>query len=311
MARAASPSPAPLAAAQHQGLVLTAHGRMVRVQLDDGRTLECTLRGKRHDAVCGDRVSVLVVSDTQAVVEQILPRQSLIYRSDAYKSKQIAANVELLVLVVAVDPPWAPDLLNRGLIAAAAAGVQPLLVLNKCDLNPSAEILQRIALYQDLGYEVLRLSAQQDASPLLARVQGKKSVLVGPSGAGKSTLINHMLPEARARTGEISQALQAGKHTTTHASLYFFPGSTAATDAGWLIDAPGLQEFGLYQLRGEALERYFPEMLPLLGQCRYYNCTHEHEPACAILAAHAAGSIDDSRMQTYWRLRKDLQHVVY
>ena len=103
MARAASPSPAPLAAAQHQGLVLTAHGRMVRVQLDDGRTLECTLRGKRHDAVCGDRVSVLVVSDTQAVVEQILPRQSLIYRSDAYKSKQIAANVELLVLVVAVD----------------------------------------------------------------------------------------------------------------------------------------------------------------------------------------------------------------
>lgn len=278
------------------GLVIAAFGKRYDVELADGRQLSCVTRGKKSDLSCGDRVEIKLTSSDEGVVERMLPRSSLLYRSNAYRSKLLAANVTQVVIVLAAVPSFYEELLNRCLVAAEAAGIRALILLNKQDLPESEAALQQLQLYQALGYPVLPLSAHRDASPLRPWLEDQTSVLVGQSGMGKSTLINALLPEAKSRTQEISDVLDSGKHTTTAARLYHLDASSH------LIDSPGLQEFGLNHLSKDQLEMAFIEFRPYLGKCRFNNCRHLKEPDCAVLNAVEAGKISPIRLQSYQKL---------
>lgn len=279
------------------GRVVASFGRLYEVELESGQLLACTTRGKKKDVACGDEVALQVTNQEQAVIERILPRRSLLYRSDAYRQKLIAANVTQLLIVLAVVPSFSEELLNRSLIAAESAGIKAVIVLNKSDLPQTSVAYQQLkANYEKLGYSVVLISAKQTLAPLSPILAGQVSVLVGQSGMGKSTLINALVPDANTRTGEISQALSAGKHTTTYTRLYHLD---AEAD---LIDSPGLQEFGLHHLDVLELAEALPEFRSYLGQCKFHNCRHLKEPGCAVLAASTVGEIALTRLQLYQKL---------
>lgn len=287
-------------AARHPGLVIAAFGKRYDVLLDGGATVGCVTRGKKSELACGDRVEIQLTATEEGVVEATLPRSSLLYRSNAYRAKLLAANVSQIVIVLAAVPSFYEELLNRCLIAAEAAGIRALILLNKQDLPQSVAALQQIQPYASLGYPVLPISAKQNIAPLRAWLQDQTSVLVGQSGMGKSTLVNALAPQAQSRTQEISSALDSGKHTTTAARLYHLDATSR------LIDSPGLQEFGLNQLGAAQIEMAFIEFRPYLGRCRFNNCRHLKEPDCAILTAAANGKISPIRLQCYQKLLTEL-----
>lgn len=282
------------------GLVIAAFGKRYDVELPDGRLIGCVTRGKKSDLACGDRVEIKLTADNEGVVERLLPRSSLLYRSNDFRTKLLAANVTQVVIVLAASPSFYEELLNRCLIAAEAAGIRALIVLNKADLAETPAALERLQQYHALGYPMLPLSAKQDVAPLRPWLQGQTSVLVGQSGMGKSTLVNALLPELDIRTQEISQVLDSGKHTTTAARLYHLDAHSH------LIDSPGLQEFGLNHLGLEAMEQAFIEFRPYLGKCRFNNCRHLKEPDCAVRNAVADGKISEIRLNSYQKLYAEL-----
>jgi ribosome biogenesis GTPase len=285
------------------GTIIAAYGKRYGVELQEtpGMEVSCVTRGKKTDLACGDVVEIRLTSKNEAVIEQHQPRRSLLFRSNAYRSKLLAANVTQVVIVLATSPSFYEELLNRCLIAAEAADVKPLIVLNKCDIAENLqESQQKLSLYQQLGYQVQQLSASTDISPLLPLLHGHTSVLVGQSGMGKSTIINGLLPEAAARTQEVSTVLDSGKHTTTAAHLYHLNADSH------IIDSPGLQEFGLNHLDIEALEHAFPEFRPYLGKCRFNNCRHDKEPDCAVIAAVNAGAVSPRRLGYYQGLLNEI-----
>ncbi len=277
------------------GLITAAFGRHYEVRLDDRRLVNGIPRGKKSPFACGDRVKLGPLADSEAQILEHLPRTTLLYRSDQWKQKHIAANASQIVLVVATEPAFSTELISRALVAARDQGMRALIVLNKCDLTdllPAARA--QLAAYNALGMPVIELSARDDARPLLPWLSDQVSVLVGQSGMGKSTLVNALIPGASAATREISTALDSGKHTTTHARLYDL------IDApGQLIDSPGLQEFGLAHLTRGAIELGFSEIAALDGQCRFRDCRHETEPDCALKAAIATGKVDARRLEHF------------
>jgi ribosome biogenesis GTPase len=280
-----------------EGRIVAAHGRQYVVELDDGELLNCFPRGKKSEVACGDRVDLRRASDDQGVIEGIQPRTSLLYRSNEVRQKLIAANVDQVVIVVATEPAFSDELVARALLAAESEEITPLIVLNKSDLAerlPAARA--QLAPLAALGYRIVELSARDHAEILRPLLSGRTSVLVGQSGMGKSTLVNALIPEARAKTREISQALDSGKHTTTHAALYHLDADSH------LIDSPGLQEFGLGHLDRQEIEQAFREFRPFLGQCRFRDCRHDREPDCALIAAVTAGQIDARRFALYRRI---------
>ncbi len=194
-----------------EGLVVAAYGKRYGVELEDGRQISCVTRGKKNDLACGDQVQIKLTDTSEGVVERFFPRTNLLYRSNAYRSKMLAANVTQAVIVLATTPSFYEALLNRCLIAAEAAGIQALIVLNKCDLADNTEALKSLKRYADLGYQVLPLSAKQDVSLLKNCLRDNTSVLVGQSGMGKSTIVNALLPDLKIRTREVSEALDSGK----------------------------------------------------------------------------------------------------
>lgn len=282
------------------GQIIRSYGRRFIVDARDGKTYDCTTRGKRVDYACGDVVDILVQNAEQAVIEGALPRSSLLYRQDDWKTKLIAANVTRIFFVTAAVPSPSEEFLGRCLIAAEAADIEPIIVVNKIDLPETPNWLARLEPYRALGYRIVELSARQGADALRPLLQGHTSVLVGQSGMGKSTLTNALLPDAQARVGDISTALDSGKHTTTHAALY------RLDEDSRLIDSPGLQEFGLKHLKVGDLPQYFPEMRPFVGQCRFNNCIHMAEPDCAIKQAVTSGSISAQRLDLLQRLTAEL-----
>jgi ribosome biogenesis GTPase len=277
------------------GRIVAAFGRHYEVELDgetNGRRINGIPRGKKSPYACGDRVSLGPLHDSEAQILGHEPRSSLLYRSDQWKQKTIAANATQIVLVVATEPGFSDELISRALVAAQHEHLRALIVLNKCDLATALPAARaQLAPFAALGVPVIELSALQDASALIPWLAGQVSVLVGQSGMGKSTLTNALIPAAQAATREISTALDSGKHTTTHARLYRLP-----EGQGELIDSPGLQEFGLAHLTRGEIELGFAEFVEQIGHCRFRDCRHENEPDCAIKAAIAAGKIDARRL---------------
>lgn len=277
------------------GTVIAAFGRQYAVQLEDGRELLCVPRAKKSEVACGDRVELAMASADQGVIEKISERASLFYRADQWKEKLIAANVTQVVVVVATEPGFSDELITRCLVAADAQDIPALIVLNKCDITAGLATARRqLETFVKAGHEVLELSAKGDVEALRARLAGHVSLLVGQSGMGKSTITNALIPEADARTREISAVLDSGKHTTTHARLYPLPGD----GRGELIDSPGLQSFGLAHLTKNEIECGFLEIRNLLGTCRFRDCKHIKEPDCAIRAARDAGEFNERRYAT-------------
>jgi ribosome biogenesis GTPase / thiamine phosphate phosphatase len=297
-------------AARLEGVVIAAHGRHYLVAPQDGSAmLQCFPRGKKSEVAVGDRVIYEQSSADQGVIVEIGERRNLLYRSDQFKSKLFAANLDQLLIVLATEPHFSEDLLGRALIAAEAHGLESLIVLNKIDVEGALPLArERLEPYRALGYTVIELSAKMapgDVHPQLdARLQDRSTILLGQSGMGKSTLVNLLIPDADAATREISSALNSGRHTTTFTRLYHLPGG------GALIDSPGFQEFGLHHLTEGQLERAFADFRPYLGKCRFYNCHHLHEPGCAVLEAIDAGDIRPERHALYAQLVHEASQIV-
>ncbi len=291
------------------GTVIAAHGRHYLVQTG-GVRLQCVTRGKKSDVAVGDIVRLKQTSPDQGVIESINERKTLLYRSDQYKSKLLAANVTQLFIVVATEPGFSDDLVSRALVAAEAAGIKVHLILNKIDIaDPLPKTRERLSLYANLDYPIHEVSARampEHACTLLAPLlKGHSTILIGQSGMGKSSLINLLVPDAELATREISAALDSGKHTTTFTRLFALDAGTA------VIDSPGFQEFGLYHLTEGMLERAFREFRPHLGNCKFYNCHHLNEPGCAVLAAVNAGTISPMRHALYRQLVHESSQQLY
>lgn len=280
--------------------IITSYGRRYIIRTENGQTFDATTRKKRVDYACGDHVRIELINAEQAVIEDYLPRQSLLYRQDAWKTKLIAANVSQLLIVTAAIPSPSEALLQRALLAAEAAGIEAVIVLNKADLPETAAWRDKLKFYEGLGYRIIETRALENADALKPLLQGHTNILLGQSGMGKSTLTNALLGNQTARVGDISTALDSGKHTTTHAQLYDL------NEATQLIDSPGLQEFGLHHLEAAELLRYFPDLTHLAGQCRFHNCTHRAEPGCAVKTAAEAGEVSAARVEFLQRITDEL-----
>ena len=287
------------------GLVVASHGRHVVVETPDGDRVHCHPRGKKSELVVGDRVRWQPTGDG-GVIEHLEPRRNLMYRQDEWKTKSFAANIDLLLVLVAGEPVFSESQLTRALIAARAEGIQTLIGLNKTDLPSVAAARERLAPYRAMGAEVMEIALKGDQTGskerLLTRLAGSVTLVLGASGMGKSTLINLLVPQAAAQVGEISQALQAGRHTTTTTTWYWLD----AKRVGALIDSPGFQEFGLRQVQPEQLAGLMPDYAAAMGECRFHNCSHRHEPDCGVRAAIERGQISPSRQRIYESLYDEL-----
>jgi len=319
-ARTAPSGAAPLAGTQ-PGLVVAGFGRHALVETESGQRLICHPRGKKSQAVVGDRIRWLASQD-EGTIEKIEPRANLFYRQDELRTKSFAANLDQVLILIAAEPEFSESQLTRALIAAEAERIQPVIALNKSDLaEPFGRAWSRLAPYRAMGYPMLSLAIKPKAEEapvddvqtagLMALLQGKKTLVLGPSGAGKSSLTNLLVPQAKVLTAEISQALNSGKHTTTSTTLYWV--DEARTTA--LIDSPGFQEFGLHHIDPMQLANYMPDFKAHAQDCKFYNCTHLHEPGCGVIAevksSPGPSSISANRYRLYSELFAELSQTRY
>jgi len=290
------------------GLVVAGYGRHYVIETPEGRRLICHPRGKKSDSVVGDRVQWQPAGD-EGVIERVEARRNLLFRQDEWRTKAFAANLDQILVMVASEPVFSESQLARALIAAESAGIAATVLLNKADLPQIAAARARLAPYLDMGYEVVNaaLKARPDEARALLgpRLQGRTTLVLGPSGAGKSTLINLLAPDAKAQVGDISHALNSGRHTTTTTQWYWLD----AVRTTGLIDSPGFQEFGLRQVGAQQLPALMPDFRQHAAQCRFYNCSHLHEPGCGIRAALERGEITESRYRIYAEILAELTHT--
>jgi ribosome biogenesis GTPase len=300
------------------GLVVAGHGRHVLVETPDGRRLICHPRGKKSQTVVGDQVLWQATQD-EGTIEKVLERRNLFYRQDEIRTKMFAANLDQVLVLIAAEPVFSESQLSRALIAAEAEKIKPIIALNKSDLTvPFGQAWDRMGVYRDMGYTVVPLAlkpkaegiAATELAALLPLLQGKTTLILGPSGSGKSTFINRLLPGAQVLTNEISTALNSGKHTTTSTSLYWVDADKTTA----VIDSPGFQEFGLNHIEPMHLASLMPDIKVQAGDCKFYNCTHLHEPGCGVLRAmqsEDAPSISANRYKIYGDLFAELSQKRY
>jgi ribosome biogenesis GTPase len=302
---------------QFRALLIASYGRHYlaeRIAADGshgGPFIQVSTPAKQHVGAVGDRLLLESTSPDQARIIRIEERRNLLYRSDAFKSKLIASNVDQILVVLATQPAFSPDLLGRAVVAAEAHDIGLHIILNKCDLHDSLPMARKlVAPYARMGYPVTEVSAKFDPvsmASLQSALCGKVSALVGQSGMGKSTLLNAWVPDAAAVTQEYSVRLDTGKHTTTACRYYDLPewGRDQHGQLGALIDSPGFQEFGLAHLSVSELQHAFREFKSVLGQCRFHNCAHLTEPDCAIRDAVDQHQITAERLNLFRQLRSD------
>lgn len=284
---------------QYIGLITSAFGRHYQLETHSGKRLLAHPRGKKNEVVVGDCV-LWQASQDEAVIEKIQPRRNLLYRQDNVRTKAFAANLDQVFLMIAAVPTFSERQLSRALIAAAQQNIAIKIILNKADLQPAfSQAQKKLNTYSYMGYDVIATSLKEPQAaidrlrPLLEK---KTTLLLGASGVGKSTLINTLIPDADAQTGELSTALKSGKHTTTTSQWYWVDHENRHSA---IIDSPGFQEFGLHHIAPENLAELMPDFKAHLGHCRFYNCSHIHEPGCGIIDAVNEGKISAKRYSIY------------
>lgn len=277
---------------------------------ESGSMIRCRLRGSlrlagsrsTNPVVVGDRVVVEYTSEDDAAIVEILPRRNYIIRRASNLSKEshvLAANIDMVyVVITAAHPHTSPEFIDRVLVTAEAYQIPATLIINKIDIDAGAQFRE---IYEQAGYPVLGISATEGVGieELKIQMSGRTSLLTGNSGVGKSTLINAIDPTIKARVGEISDYHHKGMHTTTFSEI--FP----LHSGGYIIDTPGIKGFGLVDLDKSELCRYFPDLMHFAPECGYYNCTHTHEPRCAVMAAYEQGLVSQSRYESYLRMQED------
>ena len=306
-----------------RGLIVRNTGSWYTVKTDDGQLFDCKVKGtfrlkgirSTNPVAVGDVVTITPSPDGQtALIEDIEDRRNYIIRKASNLSKQshiIAANVDMAALVATIaHPETSTTFIDRFLASAEAYRVPVLLIFNKTDLYDEEELKQMhelVALYRSIGYKCLTCSAEKGngIDELQAELMGKTTLLSGNSGVGKSTLLNLLVPDAEAKTAEISAAHDAGMHTTTFSQMFFLP------QGGALIDTPGIKGFGTFDMEREEVSHYFREIFKTSADCRFGNCTHTHEPGCAVLQAVAEGKIAESRFNSYLSMLEDKDEDKY
>ena len=276
-----------------EGRVVADFGREFLVELADKRQLVCTRKGKKQDAACGDFVEVKLTGSAQGSIIRVGTRRNLLFRSDEWREKTLAANVDQVVILLAPKPAFSEAFLNLSLVACEAARIPVVIALNKSDLPEHAASLRSLALYSTIGYTVIAMSAKGDISALKPLLEGKLSLLVGQSGMGKSKTVNALVMTDVARVGELSASLGSGTQTTTFSRMYRLDRDTA------IIDTPGFQSFGLFHLTEDQIGEAMREFRPFLGTCKFNDCSHRNEPGCAVIAAATAGKIKAERLSFY------------
>ena len=289
---------------EEEGVVIAHFGLNVEVENSGGKRFRCAVRKSlTEEPVCGDRVIWMQAGDGQGVVNAIQQRSSVLQRPLSYQRLQvIAANVDrIFVVIVATDPNF--GLLDRYLVAAGVAGIEAVIIINKVDLAEDLETLKQLFIhYERMGYKLLLTStiSQIGLIDLMRELDGRISVLVGQSGTGKSSLAAQWVSESSLKVGSISPGHGKGRHTTTVASLYHLP------NGGSLIDSPGIREFGLHAVSVEDVCRYFIDIAPYIGQCRFSNCQHADEPLCAVRHAVQSGHIHPARLKSLQQIQISL-----
>ena len=282
--------------------VIAAYGRQFLLDTEPGEPiLRAVARGRRSDCVVGDRVAWRRLNDEQAIIDEVLPRANQVTRSDNFRSKTIAANVDLAGVVISGHPRFDEALLVRILIALEAEDIPTVLVATKQDLDLSRQaVAAREAAYRAIGYPVIGTAAKaqpESLQPLRERLLGRRTLLLGQSGMGKSTLVNALIPGVEQQTAAISAALTSGRHTTTFTRAFELP------QGGWIIDSPGFQTFEIAHLSRWQMVHAMPEFRPLLGRCRFNDCSHREEPGCSIRAAAEDGRVDTLRYKLFTEIQ--------
>lgn len=305
-----------------KGLVIKNTGSWYLVKTEDGRCIECKIKGNfrlkgirsTNPVAVGDYVQIILNQEGTAFISEIEDRRNYIIRRASNLSKQshiIASNLDQCMLIVTVNyPETSTTFIDRFLATAEAYRIPVKLIFNKIDAYDEDDLHyldSLINLYTTIGYPCFKVSATQGTgiAPLKSELCGRVTLLSGHSGVGKSTLINAILPDASARTGEISAAHNKGMHTTTFSEMFALEGG------GYLIDTPGIKGFGTFDMEEEEIGHYFPEIFKTSAECRYGNCTHRHEPGCAVRQAVEEHYISESRYQSYLSMLEDKEEGKY
>ena len=296
--------------APEQGLIIAHYGATLDLQRDStagGDIIRCNVRSNLPAMVTGDQVVWQPDNNGGGVINALVERRSILTRPDVRgKLRPVAANVDRIIIVIAPSPRTPVNLIDRYLVATAHDDIHPIILLNKSDLLSKApEMQQELDEYKALGYETHIASATEvdGLQQIQQLVAEGNSVFVGQSGVGKSSIINQLLPEEDLKVGDISQATGKGKHTTTTAKLYHIP------SGGQLIDSPGIREFGLWHTSLEDLHKGFPEISEQSHYCKFNDCSHTHEPGCALKIAVEDGVILTRRLESFLSIRDSLDEV--